>query len=65
MILVLLSLQGCAAYTLVSITTIATTSKGPMDHATSLVSGHECNIAQPLKGQYYCEVVPRYNRNPI
>lgn len=64
-IVLALTLQGCAAYTVASIATIAATGKGPVDHATTQITQGECNIVQPFKGQYYCEMPVRYNRSGI
>ena len=64
-IALVLQLQGCAAYTAASIATFATTGKGITDHTTSIVTQGDCNIVQPFKGQYYCEMPVVYNRSGI
>ena len=65
LIIIALSLQGCAAYTVASIATFAATGKGPVDHAATLTTQGECNILQPFKGEYYCEMPVTYNRSGI
>jgi hypothetical protein len=68
-LLCLLNLSGCAAYTVVSVTSWGTTGKGMADHGASLVSGADCNAAHlVMRNQdYYCEVAREpgttYNRN--
>lgn len=68
-ILCIMATSGCAAYTVVSVSSWGTTGKSLADHGTSLASGADCNSAYMLKDNrdYYCEV-PRepgttYNRN--
>ena len=69
LIFLALTLNGCAAYTAVSLTSWGSTGKGLADHGVSLATGADCNAAHAvMKNQdYYCEK-PRepgstYNRN--
>lgn len=69
LILITLMLNGCAAYTVVSITSWGTTGKGLADNGLSVATGADCNAAHlVMKNQdYYCEVKrdpgTTYNRN--
>jgi hypothetical protein len=66
LLLICLLLQGCAAYTVASVGSYATTGKGLGDHAGSAVTGGNCNVAKHLwNGQYICEMPVVYNRNGI
>lgn len=60
-----LSLQGCAVYTVASVGTWAVTGRSLTDHGASGVTGHDCNMLQPLKGEYYCEKIIVYNQHGI
>lgn len=53
----LLSLTGCAGYTVASVTSWSTTGKGMADHGASLVTGADCNAAHTVmkNRDYYCE----------
>ena len=65
-ILMALFLQGCAAYTVASIGTYATTGKGIGDHVGSAITGGDCNlIKHAYTGEYTCEMPVVYNRNGI
>ncbi len=61
--------QGCAAYTVASATTLVATGKSVGDHASSMVTGADCNVAKFTVGSkdYYCEVAREpgttYNRS--
>ena len=57
-----LGLNGCAVYTVASVGTWAVTGRSLTDHGASGVSGHDCNIIQPFKGEYYCEKKVVYNQ---
>lgn len=65
----LINLSGCVAYTAVSATSFVATGKSVGDHASSAVTQADCNAVKYGTGgqDYYCEV-PRepgttYNRN--
>lgn len=65
----LVSLQGCAVYTVASATSFLATNKTITDHAASTITQADCSTTNPLQAKYYCEI-PRtpgthYNRNPI
>ena len=60
-----LSLNGCAVYTVASVGTWAVTGRSLTDHGASGRTGHDCNMTQPLKGEYYCEKIVVYNQNGI
>ena len=61
-----LNLQACA-YTAVSTASFVVTGKSLTDHTvTAIVPNSNCNVTNPLKGQYYCEIddpTVKYNRN--
>ena len=60
------TLQGCAAYTVVSIGSYAATGKSLGDHAGSKVTGGDCNlIKHTINGEYVCEMPVVYNRSPF
>lgn len=56
-------LNGCAAYTVVSVGTWAATGKSLSDHGTSAVAQGDCNVLHTVNGQYYCEMPVIYNRS--
>lgn len=59
-----ISLTGCAAYTVASIGTYATTGKGVGDHIGSVATGGDCNlIKHTYQDKYVCEMPVVYNRN--
>ena len=58
-----ITLNGCAAYTVASVSSFAATGKSISDHGTSLVTRGDCNFTHPFKGQYYCEMPVVYNQN--
>jgi hypothetical protein len=64
--LAVLGLPGCAAYTVASIGTYAATGKGLGDHVGSAITGGDCNlIKHAYTGEYTCEMPVVYNRNGI
>ena len=64
LLLVAMSLQGCVAYTAVSVATYATTGKGVGDHVASAATGGDCNlIKHTYTGEYVCEMPVVYNRS--
>ena len=68
LIILTLSLQGCA-YTVASTATYITTGKSITDHAASTLTQADCGAVNYLQGRqdYLCEQAPdpgvRYNRN--
>jgi hypothetical protein len=63
-LLAVLVLPGCAAYTVACIGTYAATGKGVGDHVGSAVSGGDCNlIKHTYTGEYICEMPVVYNRS--
>jgi hypothetical protein len=68
-IIAVLCLNGCAAYTVASTATLVTTDKSLTDHAmTQVTPNGDCSIMNLFKGLYYCEIrdiSKTYNRNPI
>jgi hypothetical protein len=65
----LINLTGCAAYTVATATSWGTTGKGMTDHGASLATGADCNASHIVmkNRDFYCEK-PRepgttYNRN--
>ena len=64
-VILALNLQGCAVYTVASVGTWAVTGRSLTDHGASGVTGHDCNMTQPFKGEYYCEKIVVYNQNGI
>lgn len=66
LIVMLLSMQGCMAYTVASVGSYAVTGKGIADHAGSAVTGGDCNaIKHTYTGEYICEMPVVYNRSGI
>lgn len=58
------TLNGCAVYTVASLGSYATTGKGLGDHASSAVTGGDCNlIKNTYNGKYVCEMPVVYNRS--
>jgi hypothetical protein len=57
-----LSLNGCALYTVASVGTWAVTGRNLTDHGVSGITQHDCNMTQPLKGEFYCEKKVVYNQ---
>lgn len=65
-LVVVLNLTGCMAYTVASVGSYAVTGKSLGDHAGSAVTGGDCNlIKHTLSGEYVCEMPVVYNRNGI
>lgn len=64
-IILALSLQGCAVYTAASVGTFLATGKSITDHGATQITQGDCNIANTVKGQYYCEMPVVYNRSGI
>lgn len=66
-ILLTLCLQGCAAYTVASTATLATTGKSIADHTlTAVIPNSDCGVMNVTKSLYYCEIndpTTHYNRN--
>ena len=65
-----LSLTGCAAYSVTNAVTWITTGKSVTDHGTSTVTRTDCDSIRAVRElTYYCETTPdihiRYNRNGI
>jgi hypothetical protein len=65
-----LSLTGCAAYSVSNAVTWITTGKSITDHGTSTVTRTDCDSVRAVRElTYYCESTPdidiRYNRNGI
>jgi hypothetical protein len=61
-LITLLTLNGCAAYTAVSMTSYATTSKSPTDHLATELTGGDCSLIKNVyKGLYPCEMPVVYN----
>jgi len=62
-----LTQQGCAAYTVANTTTYIVTDKTIADHTlTAVVPNGDCATNNLFKGLYYCEirdVSVTYNRN--
>lgn len=61
--------QGCAVYTVASVTSFATTGKGVADHVSSTATQADCDAVKFSVGRqdYYCEVAREpgttYNRS--
>lgn len=65
-ILAIAQLSGCAVYNVATVGSYVFTGKGIGDHASSAVSGGDCNlIKHTVNGQYICEMPVVYNRNGI
>jgi hypothetical protein len=66
-IALIIALNGCAAYTVASTATLATTDKSLTDHAVTAVTPNgDCSMLNLFKGMYYCEIrdiSKTYNRN--
>lgn len=63
---IVLSLQGCAVYTVASVGSYVATGKGVADHAGSAVTGGDCNlIVHTVNGEYVCEMPIVYNRSGL
>jgi hypothetical protein len=57
-------LNGCAAYTAVSVGSYTLTGKGLGDHAGSALTGGNCNAIKHLwTREYICEMPVVYNQN--
>jgi len=69
LITLILTLNGCAAYTVASTATLVSTDKSLTDHAVTAVTPNgDCSMLNLFRGQYYCEIrdiSKTYNRNPI
>lgn len=52
---VILTLQGCAAYTAASTGVFLATDRTITDHVASTVTGADCASLNPFKGLYWCE----------
>ena len=55
-------------YSAVNTGTSITTSKSIPDHALSAITDADCNVFNPFKGLYYCEIQDpskTYNRSGI
>jgi hypothetical protein len=57
-----LSLSGCAAYTVASMTTGLVTGKTITDRGISAAAQGDCNSIHIIKDKYYCEMPVRYNQ---
>lgn len=67
LLVALLVLQGCAAYSVASTTSLVTTDLTLADHLASQLSGDDCRMTNLVRGGY-CDVQDpgrRYNRNPL
>ena len=69
-VLTVVALTGCAAYTLSSGVSIIATGRSITDHAATKVLGADCDAVRAIKETtWYCESTPdidtRYNRNGI
>ena len=68
-LLAVLSLNGCAVYTVGSAAALATTGKSLVDHTSSLLTLNDCDAVRMIARQmHYCEVRDpsvTYNRNGI
>jgi hypothetical protein len=66
---IILTLNGCAVYTIASGTSLITTGKSVGDHVLSnTIPMADCTVVNLVKDKYYCEVkdISRtYNRNGI
>ena len=63
-LLLSLSLSGCAVYTVASLGTMAVTGKAIGDHAGSAATGGDCNTLKHLvDGKYVCEMPVTYNQS--
>lgn len=66
-VLTVMMLTGCVAYTAASTATYVVTDKTIADHAaTAVVPNGDCGVNNVVRGQYYCEVrdiSATYNRN--
>lgn len=62
--LLIINLNGCAAYTVASVGSYAATGKSLGDHAGSAVTGGDCNtLVHAIQGKYICEMPVVYNRS--
>lgn len=66
---IMLVLPGCAAYTVASTLSAATTGKTLSDHTlTQVVPNSDCDIWNLLNSKYYCEIrdiSTTYNRTGL
>ena len=66
LVILALTLSGCAVTTGVNIASYAVTGKGTTDHAVSYVTGSDCNgVRVVTHGVWYCEtrnIGKTYNR---
>ena len=63
---IVLTLQGCAAYTVASLGSYAVSGKGIGDHAAGAVTGGDCNVVKHAwTGEYTCEMPVVYNRSGL
>lgn len=69
LIVLVLTLNGCAAYTVASTASLITTDKSIADHTmTAVTPNGDCSMLNVFNGLYYCEIrdiSKTYNRNPI
>jgi len=65
----ILTLNGCTAYSVASTATLIATDKSLTDHVlTAIIPNSDCAIFNVFKGQYYCEIrdiSQTYNRSGI
>jgi hypothetical protein len=63
----LVTLNGCAVYTVANTVTYIATDKSIMDHGSSTLAQADCDAVRVIRnGTYYCEVRDisvTYNRN--
>ena len=69
-VLTVVVLTGCAAYTVSSGVSIIATGRSITDHAATKVLGADCDAVRAVKETtWYCDTTPdidtRYNRNGI
>ena len=66
---IVLTLNGCAVYTVASGASLITTGKSVGDHVLSnAIPNADCQVMNVVKDKYYCEVTDiskTYNRNGI
>jgi len=56
--------SGCAVYTVTSVGSLAATGKSLTDHASSQLSGGNCDAIRAVKNiSYWCEMPVVYNQN--
>ena len=63
---IIVSCQGCAAYTIASAGTYVATGKTLTDHGSSTLAQADCNAVHVIKDKYYCEqrnAATTFNRN--